>query len=468
MDPSFSAPNDPHHPPPFTAFPNPFPVSQHPFYSNAVNSPAVAPPNNNNNQFFQQQSHPSWVHPHYSEMICCAIAALNEADGSSKQAISRYIERTYTGIPTAHGALLTHHLKSLKNSGVLMMVKKSYKLASAAAPPPASVAVEPPRSDFTSNNSVNEMQPLPDLAPTSAPQTQKRGRGRPPKAKPDVVQTNNGNSTWEQKEFPVSRPEVQIQPLPPPQPQLQAQPQSVVKRPPGRPRKDGALPTVKTPVSGGAEIAKRRGRPPSGRAAGRERKPAVVSAPASVIPYVANGGVRRRGRPKRVDAGASSAALPPPPPPPKAEGGGGSQVAKRGRGRPPKIGGVMRKPMKPKRGYIRTGKPLGRPRKNTASKGASTQQDIGYGELKKKFEMFQEKAKDIVTVLKAEFGGSENQAVVQAIQSLEDLTVTTTEEPHHMEEVQPGEQHPGNEQEPEGHGHWQAQTEAEAMQEALF
>lgn len=212
------------------------------------------------------------------------------------------------------------------------MVKKSYKLA--LEPPP------PPRSD----NSVNEMQ---DLAPTST--QKKRGRGRPPKAKPDdAVQTNG-------KELPVSRPEENIQPLPPPQPQLQP----VVKRPPGRPRKDGtSSPTVKAaPVSGGSEIAKRRGRPPSGRAAGRERKPAVVSAPVSLIPYVANGGVRRRGRPKRVDAGAL-------PPPPKAEVGGGSQVAKRGRGRPPKIGGVMRKPMKPKRGgYIRTGRPLGRPRK---------------------------------------------------------------------------------------------------------
>ncbi|CAG7868205.1 unnamed protein product [Brassica rapa] len=406
MDPSLSAPNDPHHSPPF-----PFSVHHHPFYTN----------NNNNNQFYQPQPNPTWVHPPYSEMICCAIAALNEAEGSSKQAISRYIERTYTGIPPAHGALMTHHLKSLKNSGVLVMVKKSYKLAP-----------EPPRSDFTSNNSVIQTQPLPDLAPTAS---QKRGRGRPPKPKPDAAQTNGV-------------PQEQILSLPPPQ--------TVVKRPPGRPRKDGALPTVKTPV----EAAKRRGRPPSGRAAGRERKPAVVSAPASVIPYVPNGGVRRRGRPKRVDAGASA---------PKAEVGGSVVVAKRGRGRPPKVGGVVRKPMKPKRGgYVRTGRPLGRPRKNAAAKGASRQQDIGYGELQKKFELFQEKAKEIVNVLKAEVGGSGNHAVVQAIQALEELTVTTTEEPTHMEVVQPDEQHPGNELELEGHGQGQAQTEAEAMQEALF
>ncbi|KAG5397367.1 hypothetical protein IGI04_019181 [Brassica rapa subsp. trilocularis] len=419
---------DPSLPPPFTAFPpftnsnfNPFPPPQHPFSS------AVAQANNN--QFFQPSppvpSHPSVNHPHYSEMICSAISALNEPDGSSKQAISRYIERFYTGIPPAHGSLLTHHLRTLKNSGVLVMVKKSYKLAAAA--------LEPPRSGF------NETQQLPDPAAISAPQTQtqKRGRGRPPKAKP----------TLEQNQLVVSE-------------QMQAQPPPV-KRPPGRPRKDGALPTVKASVPGGEEIAKRRGRPPSGRAAGRERKPAVVSAPVSVFPYV----VRRRGRPKRLDAGASSVA-----PPPKADGGG-EQVAKRGRGRPPKIGGVIRKAMKPKRGYFRTGRPVGRPRKNAASKGASGQQDISFGELKKKFELFQEKAKEIVNVLKAEVGGSDNQAVVQAIHDLEELTVTkreTTEEPRHMEDVQPDELYFENEPQPDGHGQGQLQTETEAMQEALF
>jgi hypothetical protein len=143
------------------------------------------------------------------------------------------------------------------------------------------------------------------------------------------------------------------------------------------------------------------------------------------------------------------------------------------------IGGVIRKPLK--RGYFRTGRPVGRPRKNAVSKGPSGQQAIGYGELKKKFELFQEKAKRVVDVLKAEMVGKENQAVAQAIQDLEELTVTTmetTEEPQqHMVAVQPDEHHPEAEPEamqeahhpetePEGHG--QSQTEAEAMQEALF
>ncbi|CAH2036140.1 unnamed protein product [Thlaspi arvense] len=525
MDPSLSVSNDPHHTS-FTTFPpfnnpNPFAAPQHTYFTGAVNNSAVAPPMNN--QFFQPPPQPapqqSNEHPPYADMICSAIAALNEPDGSSKQAISRFIERGYSGIPQAHGALMTHHLKSLKNNGVLTMVKKSYKFA--APTPPTSVAVaaaaaaaglEHPRSDFMTNVVV-ENQPLPDPAPTSTPQTQKRGRGRPPKPKPDVqpneVLQSNGKSAWVPNQSPLSRPEeemqpqthahalAQAQPLSQIQPQFQIQPQSqiqpqpLIKRPPGRPRKDGSSPTARASVSGGVEIAKRRGRPPSGRAAGRERKPAVVSAPPSVIPYVANGGVRRRGRPRRVDTGASYVA--PPPPPPNAETGGDDVavvVAKRGRGRPPKIGGAIRKAMKPQRGYFRSGRPVGRPRKNAMFRGASGQQDAGYGELKEKFELFQEKAKGIVNVLKAEIGGSENQAVVQAIQELEGLTVTTTvattvtrettDEPQHMEEMLADEQHRETDPEPEGQGQGQAegqgeaegqgqgQTDAEAMQEALF
>lgn len=88
--------------------------------------------------------------------------------------------------------------------------------------------------------------------------------------------------------------------------------------------------------------------------------------------------------------------------------------------------------------------------------------------------MQQARAKDIVIVLKSEMGGSGNQAVVQAIQDLEGLTVSTTEttnEPQHMDIAQlPDEEHPETEPEAEGQGQGQghAQTEAEAMQEALF
>lgn len=101
------------------------------------------------------------------QMIYSAIAALKERNGSSKRAIAKYIEAVYSNLPPTHSALLTHHLKRLKNNGHLLMVKKSYKL---------------PRSDSFSTTTS---------PPVAAATTHSialsgsgRGRGRPPKSKP--------------------------------------------------------------------------------------------------------------------------------------------------------------------------------------------------------------------------------------------------------------------------------------------
>ncbi|CAH8380840.1 unnamed protein product [Eruca vesicaria subsp. sativa] len=163
-------------------------------------------------------------------MIFTPISALNKPDGSSKQAISRYIERSYTGIPPAHGALLTHHLKTLKNNGILVMSKNQ--------------------------RTTNYYQIFLHHLLRSVV----------------VVVLQKEKPTWEHNELPVSRPEKQLQ--------LHAQLQPLIRRPRSRSRKDGALPTLRAYVSGGVDVPKQRGRPPSRRAAGRERKPAVVSAPA--------------------------------------------------------------------------------------------------------------------------------------------------------------------------------------------
>ncbi|KAL1202729.1 HMG-Y-related protein A [Cardamine amara subsp. amara] len=486
MDPSLSISNDPHNPPqynPYPTFPN----------HNTFVSGAVAPQNhnfftapnpyNNNNYVFPPQPQPQAPpppqnlpsmpiaplgHPPYSQMICNAIATLNEPDGSSKVAISKFIERTYPGVPPkpTHGPLLTHHLKSLKTSGVLALVKKSYKFATPSAPP-ESVAVaaaavatglEARRSEILPppTNTVNNMMVVPGSASGSASGSLpvKRGRGRPPKPKP------------------VNAPES-------------------VKRRPGRPRKNGsaAPPAIMpAPFVGAMQVQpfvmKRRGRPPGRRAAGRQRKPKSVSATASVFPLVANG-ARRRGRPRRVESSNAIVAAPQ----------GGEIVAavapgiKRGRGRPPKVGGVVSRVVKPKRG---PGRPVGRPRKFATTVTAGTQDS---GEFKKKLDVFQEKVKVIVDVLKAGVK-TEDQAVIQAIKELEGLTVVETFAPQPMEEVQPEETAPpqtdaqaeaaaatqggeegqrkegggGGEQQGQerGGGEAQTQTETKAMQEALF
>ncbi|KAL9269833.1 HMG-Y-related protein [Drosera capensis] len=69
-------------------------------------------------------------HPPYAEMIITAITVLNSKKGSSKKAIAKFVTQAYGDrhLPPAHLGLLTHHLKRLKNSGELIMVKKSYKI----------------------------------------------------------------------------------------------------------------------------------------------------------------------------------------------------------------------------------------------------------------------------------------------------------------------------------------------------
>ncbi|TYI20774.1 hypothetical protein ES332_A07G259900v1 [Gossypium tomentosum] len=102
---------------------------------------------------------PVFDHPLYSNMIIEAIGALKERNGSSKRVIL-----AHKRLPSNHDELLTQHLKLLKSSGQLVMVRKSYKFAPSA----------------TSNV----------LDGSSAP---KRGRRRPPKAKLTISATNFGS-----------------------------------------------------------------------------------------------------------------------------------------------------------------------------------------------------------------------------------------------------------------------------------
>ncbi|XVE91614.1 hypothetical protein REPUB_Repub01dG0025400 [Reevesia pubescens] len=340
---------------------------------------------------------PGFNHPPYSDMICEAIGALKDKNGSSKRAIAKYIESAYKDLPPTHTALLTHHLKRLKNNGLLVMVKKSYTLANSTA-----------RSEAS----------LPDLAPVNPPDASpgtKRGRGRPPKPKPILSNAD---------------PNPQQQPV-----QLPDGP----KKTPGRPRKNG-------PVVAQLGVMKGRGRPPKTgpmKSPGRPRKPKTVR---SVVG--ANAMKRGRGRPPKAlnqlppqavmpipgqpmavpyayaDAAAATVApiSPRPRGRPKATTGAagvGVVVPGKRRGRPPKIGGVVAaKPIKIKK---TTGKPVGRPPKKTTNGAEPKALAAAYGELKRKLEFFQSKVKIAVGVLKPQFTGESNISAIGAIQELEGL-----------------------------------------------
>jgi len=123
-------------------------------------------------------------------MIYTAIEALKEKDGSSKRAISKYIEHVYRDqLPNSesHQNLLTHHLKRLKSEGLLQMIKNSY-IIPRSTPLPPSPAPPPPTT----------------ASPSSRP------RGRPRKAQTPVAQTqsqaqdNNTNFVIQPQPLPVA------------------------------------------------------------------------------------------------------------------------------------------------------------------------------------------------------------------------------------------------------------------------
>ncbi|CAL9753883.1 unnamed protein product, partial [Musa acuminata subsp. burmannicoides] len=104
----------------------------------------------------------------YPEMIMEAIEALNEKNGSNKSAISKYIETKYGELPPSHSSLLTAHLARMRESGELLFIKNNYFRPGADVPPKRGRG-RPPK-------------PKPEL-PTGAVLPQHRPRGRPPKPK---------------------------------------------------------------------------------------------------------------------------------------------------------------------------------------------------------------------------------------------------------------------------------------------
>ncbi|PRQ15914.1 putative High mobility group protein HMGA [Rosa chinensis] len=189
--------------PPPPPNPNPYPPPPIPTSAATISAvPTAVEPDNNAAaaHVAANPTHapaPTFNHPPYAEMIYTAIAALKERDGSSRRAIAKYIEQVYPSLPPTHSALLTRHLKRLKNSGHLEMVKKSYKIPG----PPRSDAPPPPATDSPAPTSV------------SSP-GQPRGRGRPPKPKPEQQQPQLIVSQPQQHQY---QQHILQQPIPIPQ-----------------------------------------------------------------------------------------------------------------------------------------------------------------------------------------------------------------------------------------------------------
>ncbi|KAM7479654.1 hypothetical protein LguiA_027867 [Lonicera macranthoides] len=429
-----------------TYFPQPPPptvsyISQPPYNISAPYMPQppttlpavqVFPPATTEPPAFQAPNYGSnSILPPYAEMITAAIAALKEKDGSSRQAIAKYIESQYSNLPSTHSTLLTQTLKRLKNSGQLVMIKHSYALPS-SAPIPLSIPPPPP--------------PAPAPAPTTdnpTGTTPKRGPGRPPKVKPDL-QPNGGLqpvSIAPVNFEPVSIESVTIEPV-------SIEPESMLvslglvdegpKRARGRPPKANSEQVVAVSESGGPSVGKRgRGRPP------RPKSLAVVKRgrgrPVRSVAVAAVGienGRRPRGRPKRsAISGISSAGRPRGRPPKNValHGGAGGVLPAKRPGRPPKAGGA-------KKARKLSGRPLGRPKKDASVTAIASvaHQETAYQDLKSKLEHFQSRIKHTLSVVKPYFNTEVTvSAVGGALRELEELASMDLSAPTNVQIQEP-------------------------------
>lgn len=208
-------------------------------------------------------------------MITTAIGALNERTGSSKKAIAKYIQRTFDDLPPSHPALLTHHLKRLRSSGQVVMVKHSYMLPRSgddahALPPHPGPVPGPKRGRGRPPKPKIPPQPTPEsvlmaVGLVDGPVVPKRSPGRPPKS--GVLHAPRPNSIDGPKRGPGRPPKAQLGGVVPPRPAGVTK-VSVSGRPRGRPRK---ILTVGAGVGGNLSV-KRRGRPPKGDGPKRPKK----------------------------------------------------------------------------------------------------------------------------------------------------------------------------------------------------
>ncbi|KAF8117474.1 hypothetical protein N665_0009s0003 [Sinapis alba] len=121
----------------------------------------------------EQQPSPFSLPP-YPQMILEAIEASNDANGCNKTAIAKHIESTQTTLPPSHMTLLSYHLNQMKQSGQIVMVKNNYMKPDPHAPPKRGRG-RPPKAK-PQGDSSHVAVPAPSV---SSP----RPRGRPPKAK---------------------------------------------------------------------------------------------------------------------------------------------------------------------------------------------------------------------------------------------------------------------------------------------
>ncbi|CAN8266900.1 unnamed protein product [Cochlearia groenlandica] len=140
----------------------------------------------------QTQTHQApYALPPYPQMIMEAIEASNDVNGCSKTAIADYIDSTQITLPPSHATLLNYHLNQMKLSGHLVMVKNNFAKPDPNGPPKRGRGRPPKAKPLVDTSNVTTV-PAPSVLPA-------RPRGRPPKAK-DLSEVSSSSAIQEKPE----------------------------------------------------------------------------------------------------------------------------------------------------------------------------------------------------------------------------------------------------------------------------
>ncbi|KAI9077458.1 hypothetical protein K1719_040577 [Acacia pycnantha] len=198
--------------------------------------------------------------PSYHLMIGTAVVTLNDKNGSTKNAIAKFIEQNYPHVPSINPDLLTQHLDLRKRSGLLSMVNNSYKLP----PSPPSAGRKRGRPPKSKPND-DDMQPPPENA---NPQVTKSGPGCPPEVMMNLVdpavptKRRGRGRPLGSKETPgnLPKPKADLQPQPQPDVPINANPRAKTSG-------AGHLPEARANSVDQTVPAARRGRTPKAKSA---------------------------------------------------------------------------------------------------------------------------------------------------------------------------------------------------------
>ncbi|ESQ35313.1 hypothetical protein EUTSA_v10008756mg [Eutrema salsugineum] len=134
-------------------------------------------------EFQSPPQQPPITLPPYPQMIMEAIESLNDKNGSNKTTIAKHIESTQQTLPPSHSTLLSFHLNQMKKTGQLLMVKNNYMKPDPDAPPKRGRG-RPPKQKTQTESAVAAAT----VTETTVAADPPRSRGRPPKPRDPSIQ----------------------------------------------------------------------------------------------------------------------------------------------------------------------------------------------------------------------------------------------------------------------------------------